>query len=160
MVTLKRCADTNLSSKSTFKKNKEWDDDVKTDEEVKQLSEDGLSIVCSPCSNAKNTKNSGVISMRHQFASGNWRNHKKCAQHCAAVLNLVAESKNERLKGKQQAGLASFSFITKAAPQLVLPASLAASSVLPASLAASSITSSVASAQLARTERYILVTFI
>jgi hypothetical protein len=48
MVTLKRCADTNLSSKSTFKKNKEWDDDVKTDEEVKELSEDGLSIIiCS-----------------------------------------------------------------------------------------------------------------
>jgi hypothetical protein len=44
------------------KQNNDWDDDVKNDKDVKKLSEDDSSIVlCDPCSNAKKSKNYGVV---------------------------------------------------------------------------------------------------
>lgn len=42
---------------SLKRKKQDWKDNIKYDKEVKILSEDGLSITCHPCSNAKNTKN-------------------------------------------------------------------------------------------------------
>ena len=109
MSNLNRADDTNPSP-SVKKKKDCWDDSVRNDEDVNILSEDGSSIVCGPCSNAKATKNQGVVRMRHNFASGNWFQHKKCGQHCNAVLSLVAESNDKNLKRKHQAGLESFLF--------------------------------------------------
>ena len=62
--------------------------------------------------NSKATNNQGVVRMRHNFESGNWFQHKKCVQHCNAVLNLVAESNDKNLKIKHQGGLVSFLFTT------------------------------------------------
>eukprot|EP00957_Ditylum_brightwellii_P097019 7388209-Ditylum_brightwellii.AAC.1 len=66
--------------------------------------------------------------MHHPFASGNWHDHKRCSQHCSAVLSVLTESNDERLKGKKQSSLGSFFFSRSATPLLDVPQSVAASS--------------------------------
>ena len=130
----------------------------------KKLSEDGSSIVCGPCSNAKATKNQGVVRMRHNFASGNWFEHKKCGQHCNAVLNLVAESNGKNLKRKHQAGLGYFllTTVTKKKKSISTSSSSisSSSSATPqsASLTAALTTSVATSAPMAPTELCVFPT--
>ena len=163
MSNLSRADDTNPSP--LVKKKKDcWDDSVKNDEDVKILSEDGSSIICGPCSNAKANNNQGVVRMRRNFASGNWFQHKKCGQHCNAVLSLVAESNDKNLKRKHQAGLGSFLFTTvtkkKKGISTRSSSSSSSSSATPqsASLTSALMTSVATSAPMAPTELYVFPT--
>eukprot|EP00978_Attheya_sp_CCMP212_P002978 scaffold6082_cov62-Attheya_sp.AAC.3 len=145
LIQIHHCQSQSLRKKVSFqekkKKKKGWGDKVKNDKDVKNLSEDGSSIACGPCSNRKKSKNYRVVSMCHKFASGN-------------VLNLVTESKDKNMKGKHQVGLGSFSFTTLTNKSSSTSSSSATPrSASPASLAASSMTSAATSAPLAPTER-------